>query len=275
MDSRFLYQAYGVGVSGYFTRPVNQLISSQAVSALAPAGGYSDARQEPYRLLELFSHEGATSSATGERKPLSDNHQTLVTATIKGLNIENVVLLESCTARLSGVHPGSGEQANITPLGSFFGNLKIAGHKIELESRVDLYNELDTLDKLSERYKADSSFRMRFLNEAFVDNEDALHEKQWKYFPWRKVKNTAELPVSRAMGKTIVPLFIVKNPSSPGFHVSGNAITVENFGTVVLGELVISGYERRITMLHAEMGSPAEGACSACVVGGNGGGTDP
>jgi hypothetical protein len=72
-------------------------------------------------------------------------------------------------------------------------------------------------------------------------------------------------------GTTIVPLFIVLNPSAAGFQVSGNTITVENFGTIVLGELVISDYERRLTMLHADLGSGA----SACIVGGNGGPTDP
>src|SRR5262252_2016568 len=98
MASRFLFHAYAVGVSGRFTRPVDQLIQSQAASALPPTGGYSSAREQPYQLFEIFSHGGATSEATGSRNPATQNNETSVTATVQDVNIENVVLLESCTA---------------------------------------------------------------------------------------------------------------------------------------------------------------------------------
>jgi len=50
---------------------------------------------------------------------------------------------------------------------------------------------------------------------------------------------------------------------------------VDNFGTVVLGELIIGAYQRRLTMLHAELGSPTGGKMSSAIVDGNGGSTDP
>jgi hypothetical protein len=275
MDSRFLFHASAVGVSGQFTRPVNHLIPSQAVCALAPAGGYSSARQKAFRFREILSHRGASSEAAGNRNPKTQNHETSATVTVEGLNIGNVVVLESCTARLSSVHPTDGGQAQITPQGSAFRNLQIAGRKIRLARRVDVYHKYNTLDALREYYKNDSEFRGRFLEEAFVGKEGALHEKQPKFFPWRNVQDTAELPINGKTGKTIVPLFIVLNRSAPGFHVNGNVITVENFGTIVLGQMVISGHERRITMLHAELGSPVEGSCCVGVVDGDGGNTDP
>ena len=275
MASRFLYHAYAVGVAGQITRPINHLIPSQAVSALPAAGGYSSSRQDAHHILELFSHAGASSEATGSQNPSTSNYETSVTATIQGLNIENVLLLDSCTAYLTSVHPAAGGQPPITAQGSFFQNLRIAGRTIELESRIDLYDSLNTLDKLRDRYRSDGGFRDRFLKEAFSGNAKALDVKQQKYFPWRDIKNTADLPVSKATGATVVPLFIVLNPSEPGFQVNGNVITVENFGTITLGELVIGGYERRLTMVHADLGSPIEGSISAADVGGNGSDTDP
>jgi hypothetical protein len=270
MAERFLYNAHAIGFSGQLTKPGNQLIPSQAASALPPAGGYSSARQESYRYLEVLSHGGTTSEVKGSLNTKTQENETVATATIQDLNVGNVVLLDSCTAQLSSSHPVDGSQPQITPQGSFFQNLRVAGRTIELESRVDLYTTLDTLDKLSEHYKNDKPFRNRFLQEAFVGNEGALHEKQRKFFSWRNITKTAELPVSKK-GSTIVPLFIVLNPSAPGFEVNGNTITVENFGTVVLGELVISAYERQLTMLHVDLGSGA----SACIVSGNGGQADP
>ena len=275
MAIRFLYRAYGIGISGKITRPVDKPIESQANSALPPAGGYSSARQDRYQLLEILSHGGTVSEATGSDNPTTGDHETSVTATVQNLNIGNVLLADSFTAHLTSRHPASGGPPKIIPQGSFFDNLQIAGRKIELESRVDEYGKLDTLEQLRQHYKADAGFRDRFLKEAYVGNESALHHKQHKYFPWRNVKNTAELPVSNATEVTIVPLFIVLNRSAPGFQVNGNTITVENFGTIVLGELVIGGYERRLTMLHVDLGSPTEGTVSCCSVVGNGTTTDP
>jgi hypothetical protein len=270
MSERFLYHAYAVGFSGQLTKPANHLIRSQAASALPPAGGYSSARQKSYRYLEVLSHGGSTSEVKGSINSKTQENETTATATIQDLKVGNFLLLDSCTAQLSSAHPADGTQPRITPQGSFFQKLRVAGRKIELESRVDIYTTLDTLEKLSVHYEKDKPFRDRFLDEAFVGNESALHEKQRKFFSWRNIKNRDKLPLNKG-GVTIVPLFKVLNPSAPGFQVNGNTITVENFGTVVLGELVIGGYERRLTMLHVDLGSGA----SACSVGSNGAPTDP
>jgi hypothetical protein len=271
--SRFLFHASAIGITGQITRPVDRPIPSQA-SALPPAGGYASARQDPDKVLEIYSHEGASTEVTGNDNQAGD-HETTATATVQALNIGNVVLLDSCTAYLSSIHPADGSQARFNTQGSFFKNLRIAGREIQLESRVDLHGTFATLDQFRKQYKESADFRKQFLQDAFSGNEGALHEKQRKYFPWRKWTNTNDLPVSKSLGVTIVPLFIVKNPSEPGFHVSRNVITVDNFGTIVLGELIIGAYQRRLTMLHAELGSPTEGRMSAAAVDGNGGGVDP
>jgi len=174
--------------------------------------------------------------------------------------------------RFEAVHI-QGNQASVKLEGSFQ-NLRIAGRTIQLESRADIYNRFGTLGALSDQFKSAPGFRAQFLRDGFVGNEGALLEKERKYFPWRQLQNPMELPVSRT-GKTVVPLFAVLNPSEPGFHVSGNVITVEDFGTIVLGELTIGPHERRLTMLHAELGSPAEGFLIAADGDGNGTNNDP
>jgi hypothetical protein len=274
MPSRFLFHASAIGITGQITRPVTHPIPSVA-SALPPGGGYTTAKQDPAELLEIYSHGGTTTVATGNDNASNGDHETTASATVQALNIGNTVLLDSCTAYLSSVHPADGSQARFNTQGSFFKNLRIAGRVIELESRVDLHAMLATLGQLQKHYRENADFRKQFLTDAFAGNEGALHERQKKYFPWRKWTNPNDLPLSKGLQVCVVPLFVVKNPSEPGFHVSGNVITVDNFGTVVLGELIISGYERRLTMLHADLGSPVEGMVSANIVDTNGGGTDP
>lgn len=284
-SSRFLFHASAIGVTGQIHRPVSHVIPSVA-SALPPGGGYNNAKQDPGDLLEIYSHGGATTATTGNQKQNGDAVTTAI-ASLQGLNIRNVVLLDSLTASLSSLHPADGSQARFNTQGSFFQDLRIAGREIELESRIDVHNILATLDDLRNHYignidlkdklHLEKPFFLRdeFHKEEFVGKEGDLHEKQQKYFPWRNWTNTKALPISKGVGFCIVPLFLVKNRSEPGFHVSGNVITVENFGTVVLGELIISAYERRLTMLHAELGSPVGGMVAACAIDINGGGTDP
>jgi len=280
--SRFLFHASAIGITGQITRPVTHPIPSVA-SALPHGGGYTTAKQDPGQLLEIYSHGGATTETTGNNK--NGEHETTATATVLNLNIGNVVLLDSCTAYLSTIHPADGTQARFNTQGSFFKNLRIAGREIQLESRVDLHvrkkddgtceDMLATLDQLRQHYTEDPDFRTQFRQDAFAGNEGALHERHREYFPWRNWTNSNDLPVSKTLGVCVVPLFVVKNPSEPGFHVSGNVITVDNFGTVVLGELIIGAYQRRLTMLHADLGSPVAGQMAAACVDGNGGGVDP
>jgi hypothetical protein len=272
--SRFLYHAHAVGVAGRITRPFEETIAVQAASALSASGGYSSARQEPYRLREVFSHKGVHTEATGSHSPKTATHDTVVTATVDGFNLCDVVLADSFTARITSVHPErESAEPRITPQGSMFHKLRIAGKDIILESKVDDYDKLDSMGKLREHYKSNAQFRETFRRDAFVGQEAALPETRQRYFPWRRHQNPDELPEQR--GVTIVPLFVVKNPSSPGFEVHGNVIWVQDFGRIHIGELVISAYERRVTMLHVDLGSPIDGSIDAASVDGNGTETPP
>jgi len=271
---RFLYHAHAMGVSGRITRPFEEVIDVQAVSGLPPAGGYSSARKDSYRLREVFSHGGAHSEATGSYDPNKNAFETVVTSTVEGYNLCNVVLADSFTARITSVHPASNpDEPRITPQGSMFEKLRIAGKDIVLESLVDDYDKLDSMSKLREHYKNDASFREAFQRNTFLGREAELPEAKYRYFPWRRYQKTDELPECRGM--TVVPLFVVKNPSSPGFEVHGNVIHVQDFGRIHIGDLIISAYERRVTMLHVDLGSPIDGDVSAASVDGNGGTTDP
>ena len=271
---RYLFHAHAVGLSGRITRPFEELIDVQAASALPPTGGLSSGHQQNYRLRGILSHQGASSKATGSFNAETNANETLATATVQGLNLCDTILAEDITARITSVHLRNGEH-RITPHGSGFTNLRIAGRDIQLIDNVDLYHKLDTLEKVREYYKNNTEdFKTNFDRHAFVGQEADLPEKKRRYFPWCGKERTNVLP-EHSSGFTIVPLFVVTNPSAPGFEVHGNVIHVENFGRIHLGELIISGSRRRLTMLHVDLGSPTEGAVDAASVDGNGTQNDP
>lgn len=276
MSGRFLYHAQAVGLSGRIVRPFDALVKAQAASALSSSGGgYSSARRREYHLKQVFSHKATYTEATGSFNAKGDSHDTSATATIEEFNVSEVVKLELGVARINSSHAASGDrEPSISPQGTFLRHLTIAGHKIEFESLVDDFHELDTMSKVRDRYKQDKAFREKFDSVAFVGRQSAIEdEKKHKYFPWRSHKPSDQLPEHR--GFTIVPLFRINNPSSPGFTVHGNTVHVANFGRIQLGEMVIGSHERRVTLIHVDLGSPTEGHFTACGVVGDGGSTDP
>jgi hypothetical protein len=271
---RYLFHAHAIGLSGHITRPFEELIDVQAASALPPTGGLSSGRKRSYRLRGILTHQGAHSKATGSFNRDTKANETLATATVQGFNLCDTVVADDITARITSVHLVGGEH-RITPQGSAFLNLRIAGRVIELEDNVDVFHELDTLEKVRDHYRNNTNdFRTNFDRQAYAGEDAVLPENKRRYFRWFRHGSTGELPVCKG-GFTIVPLFKVKNPSAPGFEVHGNVISVENFGRIILGELIISGDRRRLTMLHVDLGSPTEGAVTAAAAEGNGGTTDP
>ncbi|HWB83386.1 MAG TPA: choice-of-anchor P family protein [Bryobacteraceae bacterium] len=272
--SRFHYHAQAVGLAGHITFPFDQVIDVQAPSALPTSGGRCNAHKESFNLGDIVSHSAAHTQTSGNYDENLDAYVTVATATVENYNLRNILKVKKIVAQLTSTYPaGKGDEPSISPKGSYFEGLEIAGRAIELESHVDTYMRLDTRQKLREHYKNNQQFRASLDQATFMGGHESLPENVRGYFPWSRQRSTGELPENR--GTAIVPLFVIKNASAPGFEVYGNVVYVHDFGRIHLGELVIGPYERRLTMVHVDLGSPVKGSLTAASVGGNGGETDP
>jgi len=56
----------------------------------------------------------------------------------------------------------------------------------------------------------------------------------------------------------------------PGAHIESNMVTIPDFGRLFFGELLISRYDRRLTMLRGALGSDSGGDVSGSDVQDNG-----
>lgn len=273
--NRFLYHAQAVGLAARITRPFEHTLEAQAASALPASGGFSSARRDDVRISEIFECRSVVSLASGSFSERTDTHNTEAHARLENFNLSDVVVAKSISARITSTHAARGnEEPSITPQGTGFTGLRIAGRDIQLESLVDEYTDLNTYTKLRNRYEGDSRFRERIQGLAMIGRlAEMADERIHRFFPYCRHKKLETLPSHR--GITILPLFRVMNPSGPGFTVHGNVIHVENFGRVHIGEIVIESYQRRVRALHIDMGSPMDGQMDAADVGANGGTTTP
>ena len=271
---RFLYHANAVGLSARFSRPFQETLDSQAVSGLSPSGGYSSARRENVRLREFLTCRLVRSETAGSYTPQHNSFDTFAAASVEGLNLADTIKADFITARVSSSHPATGDdEPSITPLGSGFRNLHVAGMDIELESFVNHFTQHSTMSGLRNAYKTDAVFR-KAMDETMLrgTKEELPNPRLNKFFPWLHKEPTGELPEIR--GTAILPLYRVLNATSPGFFVRGNVIDIQDFGRIHIGEIVVSQYERRITGLHVELGCPVDGSLDCSAVGGNGSSTN-
>jgi hypothetical protein len=218
-------------------------------------------------------HHGAHSNAIGKYNPDWKAHEAMAHAAVGGLNIEDVLTVDFVTAHLTATYYSDSDddqEPQISPRGSMFHRLRIAGRDVDLEPLVDLYDELDTMAKVRKAYSDNAKFREALDRDAFVGQETILPESHHRFFPWRMHEPDGKLPEYH--GHTVVPLFRVLNKNEPGvFEVRGNVVYVPDFGRIHLGELVITSYERRLTMMRADLGSPVNAdvmAASGCGGGG-------
>jgi hypothetical protein len=264
MTPQFFYHALGVGLGGRITRPFCDVIEAQAATALPIVGGYASNHVDGYRFHDIVSVRSARIHAVGTEDK-KGGFNTSVSVTVEGLNILDVVTAESITARLSSFHGPDDAQPRITALGSNFRDLRIGGRPIDVE-----------LDHLFYQERTHDQFKYYVTREA---NPDAVS----KQFLWGRTDKEREefgecvpqVPPERperpegpegpernwpeAKGTVRCSLVRRLGAEMPELSTRGYTIKVPMVGTLFLGEVLVSEYQRRLTMLRLEMGSPVEG----------------
>jgi hypothetical protein len=268
MIERFQYHAFAVGAAGRIDAPFEEIIPIQASCALPETGGFGTARVEHYRFRDTFSFHAITSAVHGSYSQKERSFDALATVTIEGLNLLGMVTADRIVARISSRHWDDGRHS-ITPLGSSFENLRIAGHPVKLRLATDTFSKFDTFDKVKTAYRENlDDFRGEFNRLSLIGRAEDVPEKIRKYLPWCGLTEGKEIPETNG----IVACSLVRELEDLGSELTqrGHVIHVPGFGTVRLAELKITNYASRLTMLQVELGSTPSGNVTAGGVESNG-----
>jgi len=192
----------------------------------------------------------------------------LASATIEGLNILDMVTADRIVARVASKQFIDDPEPTITPIGSHFENLRIAGCPIHAELDTDLFNRLGTFKAFKDAYEGNQQYReaMQALflwGKPKFEVPEFLRER-YNWFTGDKFPES----------KGIVLCSLVKGikANCGELKIYGNVIEVPQFGKVYLGEVMLQQYEREVTMLRLELGSPSAGTASGPSGGGGGAG---
>lgn len=279
--SDYLYHASAFGLAAKVLRPTSTA-TTKATATLASIGGHNSDHVEDFKLEGPVSFRTAHVEVGGSFDECHQAHTSFASSIIEGLNIHNVITADKIVSRLSIKYPGEGDdpsEPSITPTGSYFENLRIAGHKIDINLNTELFHRHDTYSGLYNHYISSEELD-KWLHWGKLEKLDANdrgkleashHSMMGMYDRFQEWKATsgkpqnAESSASRPQARKVFWCSLA-NHLELSDHVSGatelanfgSIICIPNFGVVHLAELVIDQRVRRLQMLRVEMGSPVQ-----------------
>jgi len=241
--STFHYHACAHAFNAHFTRPFQETIDVQAASSLPIVGGHGNARVENFRFREFLSFRKGYTHVSGALQPEDKSNNTLVTSTLEGVNLLDVVTADRVVSRIYSKHAENDREGSFTIAGSRIENLRIAGYKVEVHLDLELFERIPTYEEALEEFNKKGDF-YKIAHDPFKNGESITDPK----------------------GVFLCSCVKEINTDCPGVTRKGHSFHVKGFGKIFLGEVVIRHGERTVTMLRFELGSSISG-------GGSGGGS--
>ena len=270
MITHFQYHALAIGFSGEIFRPFREVIPVQASSALPAHGGFGSSRVDRFNFREMISFASAYSVVAGSYDEKHGAWDTLATSVVEGLDILGVVTVERIVARIATSHPADGSEPSITPAGSCFEGLRIAGHQPQLDLVTGTFADLATHSSVRKAYRDDKDFREQFHAVSLLDRVGGIPERLQPYFPASEGGPKDEIPERNG----VIARSLVGGIEGVGRECAcfGHAIHIKGFGVIRLAELQIAKQSRRLSMLQVDLGSTPGAGVAGGTVEGNGSG---
>ena len=262
-------------LSAELEQPLRDEIKARAHVKLPKDGHYQFKQADPFRFEGILSYRSGYTQVAGHPSSKIAGVTTLATSVLEGLNVLDVITADRVVAQISTVHPiyGSGQVPSVTFLGTRFDNLRIGGHKVEVERSLDI---------LGPRSDDDQSY---------FDNREVLDRISQQYETIAKAENlpgwaASEYPKGRPAlnGSGQLECSVVSGVKGAPGTPFGHVIDLPHFGKIFLGELkverepgnpskgVYDKYKFRLTMIRLEMGCLAKGTAKIAALDTNGSG---
>ena len=268
------YYAEASVLTADLEHPLKEKIRPQVAVKLPSDGHYQFRKADPFHFEGILSYESGYTQVAGHRSEKTAGFTTLSTAVVERLNVLDVVTADRVVAQISTVHPiyGKGQVPSVTFLGTRFDNLKIAGHKVEVERDLDILGPKPEGDK---SYFENDAVLKR-ISQQYEPIAKATSQLEWgaEEFPQSRPAPNGELKCSLVSG-------VKGSPVSPFGHV----IDLPHFGRIYLGELKIERtpgdhdkgiydtYKFHLTMIRLQMGCLATGGVQVVALDSNGTGS--
>ena len=265
------YYAEADVLNADFEEPVHEKIKPRAQVTLSADGHYQFRQAEPFRLDGLISYRGGYTQVAGHRsRKHLHGFATLATSVVEELNVLDVLTADRVVAQIFTEHPpydpANGQTDGVPTvsfLGTRFDNLRIDGHKVELERQEDI---LGPKPAGAKSYFEDNGVLTR-ISQQYTDINNTTNLPDWagERYRWDQASAQRQDSLKCSLIKRVT-----RAPGIPFGHV----IDVPHFGKIFLAELTLKRkkngrpgpeqYAFHLTMIRLELGCPVQG--TSCIV---------
>jgi hypothetical protein len=274
---RFVFQGNAAAYGGRLVRPADIVIEARGGSSLPVAGGRCQSALQPVQFGDFIRVGSASTFAEGLFDDLKQaveasfgrvRQDTLTATTTVNAEVRDIVVgtkpqltVKRLRAALVSTTPtASGETAIRLTDDSAVQGVDIDGHTLIVELATAAFQQHDTYSRL--RSAADDPGFER-------ESGDCLLIRS--VYDGRPAPPSGRLVEGGAgIYATIVKTIRWGGEPYPGATIDHHLVTVPNFARIYFGEILITRYSRRLTMLRLELGSPDGGDVAFAEVQDNG-----
>jgi hypothetical protein len=274
--SQYVYSASTYAISADFDRPKKHSLPPQAAAVLPAHGGHGTHRADGQKIDGLVSFKQAYSEVGGSFDDCHETYTTHAWSVVEGINIADMFTADRVVSRLAVYYPAHGkDQPSFDITGSYFENLRIAGHKVDVKLDTQLHHQHDTYGKLADGHRKGDTDQMLLGNGLTSLKDNDLNDLEGTYHALsgmsRLVKEWKQKrPADRGIYRLSVANQLTMDwPSELGQF--GAIICIPKFGVIRLGEMVIHKHSRTLVMFQVQMCSSGHGSTTGGGSSGSGG----
>lgn len=277
---RFIYRGNAVGAAGHIEKPDDTILWVQGASSLPVIGGYARSAGERVNFPEYLTVENTKTETNGAYSEREKAFRTIATSSVQRVNITKRLQVDLLEATLISSHPVDGREPTIVPGGTVIKNMRIDGYPVNVKIDIEFFTKYCTMSSLSKAYADDDAFFKRY-GKRFWSRDPQSPPPPVTPPPAKAAKGPSGKDASKqaAPGKRQIPTVagyvlcsVVHEVQTdhPKITVDGHVLTLPGFGRIFLGELLVTGVSRRLTLLRAKLGSPVTGDIACAEVENNG-----
>ena len=280
--SQYMYHASAFSISAEFDRPKKHSLSPQASTLLGSHGGHNTQRVSGYKADGLISFKEAYSEVAGSYDECNGMHTTYALSVLEGVNVADMLTADRVVARMAVYYNADGKsEASYDIIGSYYENLRIAGHPVEIKLATNVFHDNDTYSKVATAHQKNVTDDWLVGSKLIDLKKDELDDLENKYNALSGISEAVKecnekkgRPADRGSYwfSPANHFDWKKSGGSPEILGFGSIICIPKFGVIRLAEMTVQRHSRTLRMFRVQMCSTGHGTTEG---GSSGGGSNP
>jgi hypothetical protein len=238
---KHFYHAAADVFEATLTEPIQRSVEKEAYVDLPKEGGYKFKQAKPLHIEGLISYRSGYTQVAGNPSTKHGGVSTLVTTVIEGVNVLDVLTADRVVGQIFTEHPeyGKGQVPSVSFLGTRFENLRVGGHRLEVEPVLDILGPQPENDG---SYFDDRGVLSRVERQySNINATEDLPEWAANDYAWDRAAARANNKFKCSLFNGVSSNGVSSNGGSGAArHSFGHVIDLPFFGKIFLGELTVT-----------------------------------